>query len=134
MLEGATGDITVTGPDPKYKFKAHVEERPVGKKTFYYWKEGGTERDFTPSGRVNWFGKDPAWQNVLGFHGKNDVEKGVGEWNTLVVTMKGDTMTNRLNGVILTKATNLGVTRGKLQIQSEGSEIHFKKIILTPLD
>jgi hypothetical protein len=134
MLEGATGDITVTGPDPKYKFRAQVEERPAGKKSGFYWKEGGAVRDFAPGGRVNWFGKDPAWQNVLGFRGKNDVEKKVAEWNTLVVTMKADTMTIRLNGVTLTQATNLGVTRGKLQIQSEGSEVLFKKIILTPLN
>ena len=66
--------------------------------------------------------------------GKNDVEKEVGQWNTLVVTMKADTMAVRLNGVILTRATDLGVTRGKLQIQSEGSEVLFKKIFLTPLN
>ena len=58
----------------------------------------------------------------------------VGKWNTLVVTMKADTMTVRLNGVTLLWATNLGVTRVKLPIQSEGSEIPFRKITLTPLD
>ena len=59
---------------------------------------------------------------------------GCGEWNTLVVTMKADTMTVKLNGVTVSKATDLGVTKGKLQFQSEGSEILFKKILLTPLD
>jgi hypothetical protein len=48
--------------------------------------------------------------------------------------MKGDTMTVRLNGVTVSQATDLGVTRGKLQIQSEGAEILFKRIILKPLD
>jgi hypothetical protein len=134
MLEGATGDITVTGPDPKYRFKGQVEERPAGKKNGFYWKEGGAVHDFVPGGRILWSGKDPAWQNVFGFRGKNDVEKAIGEWNTLVVTMKADTMTIRLNGVIVSKATDLGVSRGKLQIQSEGSEVRFKKIMLTPLD
>ena len=33
-----------------------------------------------------------------------------------------------------TKATDLGVTRGKIQIQSEGAEVLFKKITLTPLN
>ena len=84
--------------------------------------------------RLLWSGRDPAWENVLGFRGKNDVEKGVGEWNALVVTMKGDAMTVRLNGVTVSKATGLGVTRGKLQIQSEGAEVLFRKITLTPLD
>jgi hypothetical protein len=134
MIEGGTGDISITGQDKKYAFKAEAEERPAGKRTGTYWKDGAPVRDFAPGGRLLWSGKDPNWQNVLGFRGKNDVEKPVGEWNTLVVTMKGDTMAVQLNGVTLTRATALGVTRGKLQIQSEGAEILFKKIILTPLD
>jgi hypothetical protein len=60
--------------------------------------------------------------------------QGVGEWNTLVVTMKGDTMTVQLNGVTMSRATDLGVTRGKLQIQSEGALVLVRRITLTPLD
>lgn len=134
MLEGGTGDISITGANPKYGFKAQAEERPAGKKPGLYWKEGAPARAFAPGNRLLWFGRDPAWDNVLGFRGKNDLEKGVGEWNTLVITMKGDTMTVRLNGVTVSRASDLGVTRGKLQIQSEGSEVLFKRITLTPLD
>lgn len=134
MIEGGTGDISITGANKKYHFKAQAEERPAGKKTGFYWKEGAPVREFQPGGRLLWSGKDPGWENVLSFRGRNDVEKKVAEWNTLVVTMKGDTMTVRLNGVTLTKATDLGVTKGKLQFQSEGAEILFKKITLTPLD
>jgi hypothetical protein len=134
MIEGATGDISITGANKKYRFKAQAQERPWGKKTGWYWKDGGAAREFNPGDRLLWFGRDPGWENVAGFRGTNDVEKKVGEWNTLVVTMKADTMTVKLNGVTVSKATDLGVTRGKLQFQSEGSEVLFKKITLTPLD
>jgi hypothetical protein len=134
MVEGGTGDISITGPNPKYGFKAQAEERPAGKKAGLYWKDGAPTRDFRPGIRLLWFGRDPSWENAIGFRAKDDVEKKVGEWNTLVVTMKGDTMTIRLNGVTMNRATDLGVARGKLQIQSEGAEILFRKIILTPLD
>ena len=40
----------------------------------------------------------------------------------------------QLNGVAMSKATGLTVTKGKLQFQSEGSEVLFKKITLTPLN
>ncbi|MBA4063617.1 MAG: DUF1080 domain-containing protein [Isosphaera sp.] len=133
MIEGGTGDISITGPNKKYRFKARAEERPWGKKTGFYWKDGGTAREFNPGDRLLWFGRDSGWENVIGFRGKDDVEKKVGEWNTLVVTMKADTMAVKLNGVVLSKATDLGVTKGKLQFQSEGSEVLFKKITLTPL-
>jgi hypothetical protein len=134
MIEGATGDISITGPNKKYKFKAQAEERAWGKKTGWYWKDGAAAREFNPGERLLWSGRDPNWENVAGFRGKNDVEKKVGEWNTLVVSMKADTMTVKLNGVTVSKATGLGVTKGKLQFQSEGSEILFKKITLTPLN
>jgi hypothetical protein len=134
LLEGATGDISITGTDPKYVFRAQAEERPAGKKVGLYWKNGAPARAFSPGNRLLWFGRDPSWENVVGFRGKNDVEKAVGEWNTLVVAMKGDTMTVRLNGVTVSQATGLEVTRGKLQIQSEGAEILFRRITLSPLD
>ena len=134
MIEGGTGDISITGADKSYAFKAEAEERPAGKRTGLYWKDGAPVRDFTVGNRLLWSGKDPNWENVLGFRGMNDVEKPVGEWNTMVVTMKGDTMTVQLNGVTVSRAKDLGVTKGKLQFQSEGAEVLFKKIVLTPLD
>jgi hypothetical protein len=134
MLEGATGDISITGPNKAYTFKAKVEERPWGKKTAAYWKAGAPSREFAPGKRLVWSGRDPNWENVVGFRGKNDVEKPLGEWNKLVVTMKADTMTVELNGMTISQATGLGVRKGRLLIQSEGSEVLFKKITLTPLD
>ncbi len=134
MIEGGTADISITGGNKKYNFKAQTEDRPWGKKVGTYWKEGAPARDFPPGTRLLWFGRDPGWENVIGFRGKNDIEKGVKEWNTLVVTMKGDTMVVQLNGTTMTKATDLTITKGKLQFQSEGSEVLFRKIILTPLD
>lgn len=134
MIEGGTGDISVTGANKKYRFTAQAEERPAGKKAGLYWKEGAPAREFGPGQRLLWSDRDPAWENALGFRGKNDVEKKVGEWNTLVVTMKADTMAVQLNGVMMTRATGLAVTRGRIQIQSEGAEVLFRKITLTPLD
>jgi hypothetical protein len=75
MLEGATGDISITGANPKYGFRAQAEERPAGKKAGLYWKDGAPARAFGPGSRLLWFGRDPSWENVLGFRGKNDVEK-----------------------------------------------------------
>ena len=134
MIEGGTGDISITGANKKYAFKAEAEERPAGKRMGTYWKAGAPARDFTVGNRLLWSGRDPDWQNVIDFRGKNDVEKKVGEWNTMVVTMKGDTMAVDLNGVTVSKATGIGVTKGKLQFQSEGAEVLFKKITLTPLE
>ena len=134
LIEGGTGDISITGKNGKYRFTAEAEERPAGKKAGAYWKAGAAARVFAPGDRLLWAAKDPAWANALGFRGKNDVEKGVGEWNTLVVTMRGDAMAVRLNGETVSEAAGLGVTKGRLQFQSEGAEVLIKRVTLTPLD
>ena len=84
------------------------------------------------SGRINWFGRDPAWRDVKGFRGKDDVEKPVGEWNRLECVCAGDRILNVLNGKVVNAGTRASHTRGKILFQSEGAEIHFRKIDLEP--
>ena len=64
----------------------------------------------------------------MGFRGKQDVEFPVGEWNTLKVVADGDELTYFLNGILVNKATDVKPSRGRIQIQSEGAEIFFRKI------
>jgi hypothetical protein len=61
------------------------------------------------------------------------VEKPVGEWNEYEITCKGDTITLKINGELVNEGKNAEKTRGKILLQSEGAEIHFKDITLTPL-
>ncbi len=60
-------------------------------------------------------------------------EKAVGEWNTMEVTCKANTIEVLVNGVIQNKGTNLNVTSGSICLQSEGKDIEFRNVILTPL-
>ncbi|HEY8505046.1 MAG TPA: DUF1080 domain-containing protein [Gemmataceae bacterium] len=129
MIEGGTGDfIVVGGKGKRPRITCEVEER--GKQLYY--KEGGKKVE-RGSGRINWWGRDPAWKDVKGFRGAKDVEKPVGQWNTLEVVCDGDTITNILNGVVVNKATNVTPTRGKILFQSEGAEVFFRRIDLIPL-
>lgn len=134
MIEGGTGDISVTGGNRAYTFKAEAEERPWGKKKGRYWKAGAPLVDFPPGTRLLWFDRDPEWDNVINFRGKKDVEKPVGEWNQLEVNLAGNTMEVRLNGVLVSRGKELSLTRGKIQFQSEGAECLIRKVILHPLD
>jgi hypothetical protein len=63
-----------------------------------------------------------------------DAEKPLGEWNVVEVICDGDTITNIVNGVVVNKATRASVTRGKIILQSEGAEVFFRNITLTPLN
>ena len=84
-------------------------------------------------GRINWWGRDPNWKDVKGFRGKNDVEKPLGQWNRYEGIVKGQTIEVLLNGVLINQATDVKPRKGRIQIQSEGAEVFFRRIDLIPL-
>lgn len=128
MIEGGTGDFILVKGKNTPKLTAEVE--PRGKQ--WYWKKGGELKEFT-GGRINWYGRDPDWKDVKGFRGKEDVEKPVGQWNTLECICDGDKITNILNGTIVNVGTKASHTKGKILFQSEGAEVFFRRIDLKPL-
>lgn len=60
-------------------------------------------------------------------------EKPIGEWNTYEITVNGDKISLKVNGDVLNEGTGAEAFRGYICLQSEGSEIHFRNIRLTPL-
>jgi hypothetical protein len=64
---------------------------------------------------------------------KSGVEKPIGEWNQYEITCKGDTIKLVVNGVLQNEGTHAERTMGKILLQSEGAEIHFRDIELTPI-
>jgi hypothetical protein len=128
MIEGGTGDVILVKGKNAPKVTAEAEQR--GKQ--WYYKPGAPAKEFT-GGRVNWYGRDPDWKDMKGFRGKEDVEKPVGEWNTLECICDGDRLTYILNGKTVNKATQASHTKGKILFQSEGAEVFFRRIDLKPL-
>jgi hypothetical protein len=61
------------------------------------------------------------------------VEKAIGEWNQYEITCKGDTIKLVVNGVLQNEGTHAESSKGKILLQSEGAEIHFRNIELTPI-
>ena len=98
----------------------------------YFTPENGHPHTIT-GGRINWWGRDPEWKDVRGFRGKQDVEKPVGEWNTLECIASGDEITVYLNGILVNKATDVRPSKGRIQIQSEAAEVFIRRIELTAL-
>jgi len=61
-------------------------------------------------------------------------EKKPGEWNRYDITLRGGNITVLVNGEKVNEATGCDVVAGKIGLQSEGGEIHFRTVQLTPLD
>jgi hypothetical protein len=65
---------------------------------------------------------------------KDKVEKPIGEWNEYTIhCTKDGTVKLWINGELVNEGKNAELTKGKILLQSEGAEIHFKDIELTPL-
>jgi hypothetical protein len=72
-----------------------------------------------------------------------DYEKPTGEWNTLDLLAVGTTSVHIVNGkpnMVMTNARRKvkgrqePLTRGKIQLQSEGAEVFYRNIAVRPLD
>jgi hypothetical protein len=128
MIEGGTGDFILVGGKKTPTLTARAEQR--GKEWYYTPK--AEPREFK-RGRIDWFARDPTWKDVIGFRGKHDVERPLGEWNSLECVCAGDTITNILNGTVVNAGTHASHRRGKILFQSEGAEVFFRRIELQNL-
>jgi hypothetical protein len=65
---------------------------------------------------------------------KEEIEKPFGEWNEYEITCKGGDVTLVVNGKKANEGKNGNLTRGRIALQSEGAEVHFKDIVIKPLN
>jgi len=63
----------------------------------------------------------------------DDSEKPLGEWNTMVITCKQDTITVEVNGTEVNAGTKATASKGKIALQAEGTEVEFRKVELEPV-
>ncbi len=129
MIEGGTCDIILVGTkDKPVKLTAPAEQR--GKQ--FWYTAGAPTREFANQ-RINWWGRDPDWNDVAGYRGAKDVERPLGEWNVIECICDGSSISYKLNGVQMNGGTNANLTKGKILLQSEGAEVVFRKVDLRPL-
>jgi hypothetical protein len=79
---------------------------------------------------------DNAAERVMGRRHLNltdDSEKPIGQWNQYKIVCDGDAITIYVNGDKVNHVTESSVTKGAISLQSEGAEIEFRNIRLTPL-
>lgn len=74
-------------------------------------------------------GKNRRIQNLT-----DDSEKPLGEWNAMRIECAGDAVKVWLNGDLVNHGSKCTVNKGQIAIQAEGSEVEFRKLILTPLN
>ncbi|HXG09240.1 MAG TPA: DUF1080 domain-containing protein [Gemmataceae bacterium] len=107
-------------------------ERKDGKGPVIY-RRGGSK--FT----VPLPGKEPGGNRIIK---SADYEKPTGQWNTIEIMVVGNRSVHLVNGKPNMVLTNIRrrvdgkeepLTRGKIQLQSEGAEVYYRNIAIRPL-
>jgi hypothetical protein len=133
ILEGGTGDIwLVNGFDRNQAEPLSPSLAITVKPGTRVWDPAGTPTEFK-LGRIAWRLIDPEWKPELGFRGRNDVEKPVGEWNRIEAICEAGNVTYFLNDVKVNEGRNGTFKEGRILFQSEGAEIFFRRLELHPL-
>jgi 3-keto-disaccharide hydrolase len=63
----------------------------------------------------------------------DDSERPLGEWNSMVIEAVGRAIRVWVNGDLVNDGSDATVDQGRIALQSEGSEVEFRKVVLTPI-
>ena len=126
LIEGGSGDLILVPGKAGPPFRLEASVRTGGDGQAYYDPAGTLAA--RARGRLNWWGRDPAWRDVAWYRGPRDLDRPVGEWNRLDIVCAGDRITCYLNGQVANSARVLGNAAGRILLQSEGAEILFRKV------
>jgi hypothetical protein len=104
-------------------------------------KKSETEYVYNPQGTLMVFSQDsPQSRHCIK---QGDGENATGQWNTVDLYCHGDTSIHVVNGKVmmvlyhnrqLDNGKELPLTKGKIQVQSEGAEIFYKQIRIQSID
>jgi hypothetical protein len=72
--------------------------------------------------------------DMVGFTKTDAAEKPEGEWNVYEITLDGPSLVVLVNGKKVNEARGAAVIPGRIALQSEGGEIHFRRVDLWPID
>ena len=141
IMEGATGDFILLGgyTDEGERIPTRLTVKSSrDRKGAYRWDPvDGESRQFDVGPRnwsgINWYGRDPDWEDVIDFKSVYDLENPIGQWNRLEIYSNENDLTYLVNGRIVNKGTTEDLKEGKILFQSEGAEVFFRRIELHPL-
>lgn len=128
LIVGASGDFWTVHPAGSDMYlKAEVSKRKLGK--YRIWEKGGEEVTISGNDRICRCDIDPKWTDTPAAKPAVN-ENPVGEWNTAVLECRGDAVLCYFNGKLVNRATHVKPSHGRIQLQSEGCGVEFRRVTL----
>lgn len=82
--------------------------------------------------KANWGITEGKGRRILNL--TDDSEEPVGQWNRMVIECVKDAVKVWVNGDLVNLGTRCTATKGQIALQAEGSEVEFRKLLLTPIE
>jgi len=121
--------IRTTGPDkiwPK-SLEAQINVPDAGD----FWGLDGYTLDGPAKRRKSL--EHPQFGKLIHLAKTKPAEKKPGQWNTYEIIADGPVVTLKINGKVVNQATGCKPGSGVICLTSEGNEIHFRNVRLTPI-
>jgi 3-keto-disaccharide hydrolase len=126
--------LHVTGPDKVWPNS--IEAQLFAGSAGDFWLIAD-DKGQLPKLELNEALKDPKnkeGRHYFRFDKDSPVEKPFGEWNEYEITCKGGDITLVVNGKKVNEGKNGQLKKGRIALQSEGAEVHFKDIMIRSLE
>jgi len=126
---GSTGGnngvlVHVTGPNPGGQWPKSVEVQLAQGDAGDFWVIG-TAMNVAREGNLR------DGRRLLNF--TDNSEKPSGEWNRMVIEARRAEIKVWVNGDLVNHGVQCSETRGAIALQSEGTPVEFRRLVLTPL-
>lgn len=134
LILGATGDFWGVGAADKdtVALSAKVGNDLLGGKYRIHDPEGADVYTIVGNNRICRFDIARDWKDEIGVAPASN-ERPIGEWNHLRLVCDGDRVRVWFNGRLVNSGFGAKPTRGRLQLQSEGCAVEFRRVTLRPL-
>jgi hypothetical protein len=63
----------------------------------------------------------------------DDAEKALGQWNTMAIEARGNTVKVWVNGTLVNEGHDATASSGQIALQAEGTEVEFRRVDMRPL-
>ena len=137
IIEGGTGDLLLVNPlkvnEASLPFTLTCRAESERRGTEWCFKDGAKRNGLKEGERLDWWGRDPHWKDVVDYRGPSDADSPVGQWTRCEIVARGNTLEYYVNDKLVNRGSDLNVCRGKILLQTEGAEVWYRNIELTKL-
>ncbi|MEM1061270.1 MAG: DUF1080 domain-containing protein [Planctomycetota bacterium] len=129
--EGGNSGVLVHSTDPQAKnvWPRSLEVQLMSENAGDFWVIG-CEAITPPES----FGVEDSVKGRRHINFNDGAEKPLGEWNAMTVHVDGPTVLVTVNGEIVNYCRDSTATAGAICLQSEGTPVEFRNIVLTPFE